>query len=293
MMNREALRTKFEEMRQASSIHGGVFKLFVAALGVKLARVKIPNRRLRVRLYRGIYGRKYADLNENELDRSLGEYSSFNELFTRGVLPGCRPFSENGNKFLCPCDGMVQDVGTLKGDKILTIKGIEYTMAALLPGMDTRPLEGGHYAILFLSPSDCHRVFSPQDGSITKVVHVPGYRLLVHPPYQKKDFPVFALNERVIIHLETPLGACILVMVAGWGVGNITLRFDEQFKGRHKTRQQKSYTAPIPVTSGQWLATFELGSTVILITAPRDRLAQRVHRQDRVQYGCPLFSFGE
>jgi len=293
MIDKQALRTKFEEMRQASSIHGGVLKLCMAALGIKLARVKIPNRRLRVRLYRGIYGRKYSELNENELDRSLGEYASFNELFTRGVLPQCRPFSEVGDEFLCPCDGTVQEVGKLKGDKILTIKGVEHTMASLLPGMDTRPLEAGHYAIIFLSPSDCHRVFSPQDGSITGVLHVPGYRLLVHPPYQRKDFPVFALNERVIIRLETPLGNCIMVMVAGWGVGNITLRFDEKFKGRRKSLRQKSYTPPIPVTRGQWLATFELGSTVILITPPRDHLTTHVQRDDRVQYGCPVFSCGE
>jgi phosphatidylserine decarboxylase len=42
-------------------------------------------------------------------------------------------------------------------------------------------------------------VFSPHDAHVEEVIHVPGLRLLVHPPYQKKEYPVFSLNERVIL----------------------------------------------------------------------------------------------
>jgi phosphatidylserine decarboxylase len=291
-MIKQAWRTKLEEMRQASDIHGGVLKLCVAALGVKLARIRIPSKQLRVRLYRSIYGSKYSPLNETELDRSLWEYPSFNALFTRGVRPELRPIPGAANQFLCPCDGKVQDAGRLERGKILTVKGIEYTIDSLLPNVDTRPFANGHFGIFFLSPSDCHRVFSPHDGTITEAVHVPGYRLLVHPPYQKKAYPVFALNERVIFRFATPLGDCIVVMVAGWGVGNVTLTCDRAFKLRHRRLQHKSYTPPIPVTRGQWLATFELGSTVILITEPGRDVITHVKQDDKVQYGWPAFSFG-
>ena len=97
------------------------------------------------------------------------------------------------------------------------------------------PYEGGRFAIIFLSPIDCHRVFSPQDGCLEEVVHVPGARLLVHPPFQRAEYPVYTLNERVILRLSAESGSCVVVMVAGWGVGNITLPFAPSFRPGSKT----------------------------------------------------------
>jgi phosphatidylserine decarboxylase len=158
-----------------------------------------------------------------------------------------------------------------------------------LPGVDARPFEDGRYGIFFLSPSDCHRVFSPHDGQVEEVIHVPGYRLLVHPPYQTKEYPVFTLNERVIVRLATPLGACVLVLVAGWGVGNITLALDPSFRPRPRAVARKVFDPPVRVQRGGWLATFELGSTVILLTEPGRALSALVARDDTVRYGQPVF----
>src|SRR5262245_23257188 len=215
------LKTKLEECRQAKTIHGGVLNLCAASLAVRLSRVPIPSRRLRLRLFSTIYGKKYPPLDEAELEQPLWKYRSFNALFTRGIRPELRPISPSSNQLLCPCDGRVQDVGRIQDGRILTVKGIEYTARSLLAGADAEAFRDGHFAIFFLSPSDCHRIFSPQDGRLEEVLHVPGFRLLVHPPFQRKEFPVFTLNERVILRLATPLGPCALVLVAGWGVGNI------------------------------------------------------------------------
>ena len=138
----------------------------------------------------------------------------------------------------------MQDVGYAHRGRILTVKGVEYTLQSLLPHVDTRPFEGGTFGIFFLSPTDCHRVFSSQDGRIDEVIHVPGYRLLVHPPYQTKEYPVFALNERVIFRLPTRLGAVVLVMVAGWGVGHITLPRDKGFRPRAAATAAETVCAP-------------------------------------------------
>src|SRR5262249_26104048 len=155
-------------------------------------------KRLRLSLYRTVFGRKYPPgLDENEADKPLWAYPSLNAVFTRGVQPAFRPIPTRTPQFLCPCDGTVQDDGRVEQGKILTVKGIEYALGSLLPQTDTRPFEGGHYAIIFLSPLDCHRVFSPQDGHLEEALHVPGYRLLVHPPYQRPEYPVYALNERM------------------------------------------------------------------------------------------------
>jgi phosphatidylserine decarboxylase len=283
------LRTTLEQYRQARSIHGGLTRLLLAGLAVRLARLRIPSKRLRLRVYRTIYGKKYAALDEAELEQPLWAYPSFNALFTRGVRPELRPIPKAGGQFLSPCDGRVQEIGLIRHGKILTVKGVEYTLRSLLAAADANAFDGGAFAILFLSPTDCHRIFSPQDGYLTEVVHVPGYRLLVHPPYQKKEFPPFSLNERLILRLKTPLGAAALVLVAGWGVGHITLPRDAAFRPRPRRRSCKEYAPPLPIRAGDWIATFELGSTAILFTEPLLSATPRVTRDEKVRYGQPLF----
>ncbi len=162
----------------------------LAILAVKLSRLPIPSRRLRLRLFRNMFARKYPPgLNEQEAEQPLDAYRSFNAVFTRGVKPECRPIPAGTPEILSPCDGTVQDVGRVEQGRLMTVKGIEYSLASLLPDIDIQPYEGGQFAIIFLSPIDCHRVFSPQDGCLEEVVHVPGARLLVHPPFQRAEYP--------------------------------------------------------------------------------------------------------
>lgn len=285
------LTVKREQFRQARSIHGGLPNLFVAALGISLSRVPIPVRRLRPSLYRGIFGRKYPPgLDEKEAEMPLSAYRSINALFTRGVKPEFRPIPTGTPQFLSPCDGTVQSIGRVEPGRSLTLKGIHYTLDSLAPGTDVRLFEGGCFAVIFLSPIDCHRVFSPQDGLLEEVTHVPGHRLLVHPPYQTAEYPVYTLNERMILRLSTGLGPCGIVMVAGWGVGNIRLPMAPAFRPRSGEAAGKTFTPPIVMKRGQWMATFELGSTVVLLTPRAANVTAEVCSNEKVKYGQPLFT---
>jgi phosphatidylserine decarboxylase len=286
------LKTKFEQYRQAYKIHGSVAAMLAAAAVVHLARIPIPTRRLRLRVYRTIYGKKYPALDEAEFEKPLWAYPSFNALFTRGIRPEFRPISEAREEFVSPCDGRIQDVGRIDRDTLMTVKGVQYSVRSLLGQKDAESFEGGHFAIIFLSPSDCHRIFCPQDGHLLTAVHLPGFRLLVHPPFQRKEYPVFSLNERVILHFATPLGACALVLVAGWGVGNITLPLDPRFRPKRRKLAHKVYGPPLAVKRGEWAATFELGSTAILITEPTAGLTPKVTHDEKVKYGQPIFTRG-
>jgi phosphatidylserine decarboxylase len=291
-MDNRAVTIRREQFSQAKRIHGGLWKLFIAALGIKLARLRIPTKRLRLAVYRSIFGKKYPPgLDESEAERPLWEYPSLNALFTRGIKPEYRPIPAGTPEFLCPCDGTVQEIGRLDHDRLLTLKGIEYSLGSLAPHTDTRPFEHGHFAIVFLSPIDCHRVFSPQDGALEEVVHVPGYRLLVHPPFQRAEYPVYTLNERMILRFSTNLGPCLVVMVAGWGVGNITLPLAPSFRPRSKVAATKTWTPPAAVKRGDWVATFELGSTAVLIAPPAANVTALVSTNDRVKYGQPVLGY--
>ena len=256
---------------------------------MKLSRLPLPSERFRLRLFRNMYTKLYPPgLNESEAEKPLGAYRSFNALFTRGIKPEHRPIPDGPASILSPCDGRVQDVGTIKAGLLFTLKGISYSLASLLPNIDIRPYEGGQFLIAFLSPIDCHRVFSPQDGFLEEIIHVPGSRLLVHPPFQRPEFPVYTLNERVIFRFSTPVGPTLAIMVAGWGVGHITLPFAPEV--RLNSRRTKSHTMEPPrsIKRGDWLATFELGSTVMIITASSSRASALVAPNDEVRYGQPV-----
>jgi phosphatidylserine decarboxylase len=291
-VKQQGLTIKLEQVRQAMRIHGGPVKLCVALLGIHLSRLTIPSRRLRLWLYRTVFGKKYPPgLDENEADRPLWAYPSLNALFTRGIKPACRPIPAGTPQFLSPCDGTVQDVGRIEDGKILTVKGIEYTLHSLLPHTDPRPFEGGHFVVIFLSPIDCHRVFSPQDGHLEEASHVPGFRLLVHPPYQRAEYPVYTLNERMILRFSTSLGPCVVAMVAGWGVGTITLRFAPEFRPRSRVAARRSWSPPVAVKRGEWVATFELGSTVVLLTPPAANSMTLISPNEEVKYGQPVLTY--
>jgi phosphatidylserine decarboxylase len=281
-----------EQFRQAVRIHDGVAGFCLAILAVKLSRVPIPSPRLRQWLFRNMYAKMYPPgLNQQEAEKPLEIYRSFNAVFTRGLKPEYRPIPADTPEILSPCDGTVQDVGRVEQGRLLTVKGIEYSLFSLLPDMDIHPYEGGRFAIIFLSPIDCHRVFSPQDGCLVKVVHVPGSRLLVHPPFQRPEYPVYTLNERVILHLSAESGSCVVVMVAGWGVGNITLPFAPQFQPRSKGVESCRWELLPAVKRGDWIATFELGSSVVLITSSSLEATPLVSPKEKVRYGQPVLRF--
>ncbi|MFO0908906.1 MAG: archaetidylserine decarboxylase [Isosphaeraceae bacterium] len=288
------LSVRLEQMRQARRIHGGLLGLLTAKLAVGLSRIPLPSKRLRTRLFVELYARMYPPgLNASEAERPLGDYRSFNALFTRGLKPGSREISVRGDEILCPCDGTVQEVGRVEDGTVVTAKGIVYSVASLLADLEARGFEGSAFAVIFLSPIDCHRVFSPVAGSLEKAVHVPGARLLVHPPFQRPEFPVYTLNERVVLRLTGEIGPCVVVMVAGWGVGHITLPLAGRYRPRSREVDTHVWSPPQPVARGDWIGTFELGSTVVVIAPPSREMASLVSPNQKVRYGQALFRLAQ
>ncbi len=282
------VKVRMEQMRQACRIHGGTLNMLGAAIGVRLSRIPIPTATLRRKVFQMLYGGKYNALEEAELEQPLEKFRSINELFTRGVRPELRPIPERVDQFLSPVDGTVQDIGRVQNDTVMTIKGIRYTLDSLCPETNTTPFHDGHFAILFLSPRDCHRVFTPAAGTLEQLVHVPGNRLLVHPPYQTQEFPVFSLNERLVMQLDTSLGKCLLILVAGWGVGHITHPFRVSPRFSPRRVSVTKLDPPRKMDRAEWIATFELGSTVILITE-KDYTSQALCQRDQpVRLGEPI-----
>jgi phosphatidylserine decarboxylase len=100
---------------------------------------------------------------------------------------------------------------------------------------------------------------------------------------------LFAVNERLVTVLETPLGRCAVVAVGATIVGRVHAYYDPAVpytNQRAAPLRQRDYATPIPVAKGQELGAFEMGSTVILLfERGRVRLAPRLVPGARVRVG--------
>ncbi|KAK0552751.1 phosphatidylserine decarboxylase 1 [Tilletia horrida] len=84
------------------------------------------------RLYSWIFG---CNLDEMK-DEDLTHYRSLGEFFSRELKEGARPIAEG--LLVSPADGKVLHFGTIKGRRVEQVKGITYSLDALL-GFSTDP----------------------------------------------------------------------------------------------------------------------------------------------------------
>ncbi|MCA3250651.1 MAG: archaetidylserine decarboxylase [Pseudomonadota bacterium] len=198
-------------------------------------------------------------------------YPTFNEFFTRALRPGARPLADA--ELLCPVDGAISQFGAIDGDRIIQAKGRDYTTAALLAG-DTAlaaHFQGGHFATLYLSPRDYHRVHMPCDGRLLRMLHVPGALFSVNPATARGVDGLFARNERVVAVFDHPrLGPWALVLVGATIVGSMaTVWHGTVNPPRTGALRQWDYGGQgLQLRQGDEMGRFQLGSTVVLLFAP-------------------------
>ena len=235
---------------------------------------KLPMR-LRALAYRAFARAVGANLNEAELP--LGEYPSFGDFFARGLRHGARILDPSPDSVIAPCDGVTAASGIAADGMLLQAKGHTYRLAELVGDDDLAAhLTGGHYATIYLSPRDYHRVHAPIDASVVGYQYIPGALWPVNPRLSARREGLLARNERVVIHLNSRVvGDVALVMVGAVGVGNIRLShpaFSSQLPDSAALRPARErYRVELPgieIRRGDELGAFRLGSTVVMAFAP-------------------------
>lgn len=238
-----------------------------------------------IRAFSGRYG---IDLTECEPPASFRTFGAF---FARPLKPGRRPIAPGEELLVSPVDAVVSETGLAEAGRLVQAKGIDYTVGALLgdPGLAAR-FEGGAWATLYLSPRDYHRIHFPIGGRVTGWRYVPGRLWPVNAASVRVVPSLFAGNERLVVHLDTPLGACAVVSVGATVVGRVRATFDATVPPTNlpgAVMQHGRYAEPIPVGKGEELGAFEMGSTVILLFE-RGRVALRLAPGQRVRVGEPI-----
>jgi len=217
--------------------------------------------------------KRYAVNMAEAADPDPAAYLSFNDFFTRALKPSARPLANAGEHgLLCPVDGAISQFGAIRDGRIFQAKGHDYTATALLGGDAALAAQfnGGHFATLYLSPRDYHRVHMPCDGRLAHMIHVPGDLFSVNPTTARGVPGLFARNERVVCVFEGRQGPWVNVLVGATIVGSMATVWHGQVNPPRSGRmQQRSYVGKdIDLARGAEMGRFLLGSTVVLLFPP-------------------------
>ncbi|QBK03668.1 phosphatidylserine decarboxylase [Hylemonella gracilis] len=219
--------------------------------------------------------RRY-DVNMGEaVNPDPASYATFNDFFTRALKDGARPLADAD--WICPVDGAISQFGAIERDQIFQAKGHHYSTTALLGGDAAlaAQFEHGHFATLYLSPRDYHRIHMPCAGTLRRMVYVPGDLFSVNPTTARGVPGLFARNERVVCIFDTARGPLALVLVGATIVGSmVTVWHGQVNPPRRPTVMEWLYEGAgegagegraVTLAQGAEMGRFLLGSTVVLL----------------------------
>ncbi|MCD4864574.1 archaetidylserine decarboxylase [Pseudomonas sp. PLB05] len=201
-------------------------------------------------------------------------YENFNAFFTRALKPGARPLPAEAGVVVSPSDGAISQLGRIEHGRIFQAKGHSYSLLELLGGDGLRaaPFMGGHFATIYLSPKDYHRVHMPLTGTLKEMVYVPGRIFSVNQLTAENVPELFARNERVVCIFDTAVGPMAVILVGAMIVASIETVWAGLVTPPKRELKRFAYDeaarAPITLRTGDELGRFKLGSTAIVLFGP-------------------------
>ena len=211
--------------------------------------------------------RKYQVNMAEAAQPSPRAYATFNDFFTRALRADARPLAPA--TWVSPVDGAISQLGAIEADQIFQAKGHHYSTRALLGGDAAlaAQFESGHFACIYLSPRDYHRIHMPCDGVLRQMVYVPGELFSVNPATARGVPGLFARNERLVCVFDTPHGPFVNVLVGATIVGSMaTVWHGLVNPPRSKTVRSWVYdSGTVVLKQGDEMGRFLLGSTVVML----------------------------
>ncbi len=239
-------------------------KHFITLLAGKLANKQAG--KLTTAVIKWFVKRYKVKMSEAE-NPDIKSYLTFNDFFTRPLKADARPISDAD--FICPVDGAISQFGIIKDGRIFQAKGRDYSTLELVAG--NVPLashfENGHFACLYLSPKDYHRIHMPCAGVLKSMAYVPGDLFSVNPTTAENVPNLFARNERVVCEFVSEThGTFVMVLVGATIVGSMaTVWHDVINSPRTKEIRTWRYDGEVELKQGEEMGRFLLGSTVVML----------------------------
>lgn len=186
----------------------------------------------------------------HEAEKEIKEYRTLNEFFTRKLKPDMRPVHPLPEGLISPVDALITAMGKIDSGTILNVKGQDYSLAELLNySPRTETYNHGYFFVLYLSPTDYHRIHAPISGRKLESEHIKGKVYPVNDFGMRHMRTVLSRNERLITYIAHEFGEVAVVKVGAMNVSSIKYSDD---------------------TANNWnrgddIAYFEFGSTVVLL----------------------------
>ena len=237
------------------------------------------------------------NLNVDEAENDLESYPSLSQFFVRKLKEGVRPVNAEAWAVHC-ADSDLTQVGKIELGKLIQAKGRKYSLEKFLADRDLAfKLDGGWQGLYYLCPTDYHRVHSPVAGWVSKVTHIPGQLWPVNDWSVNRIEDLFAVNERVVVEIETEKGKLVFVMVGATNVGQMSLAFEPEvstnIQGVVHSRTWTYKEGEKKLEKGEELGAFHMGSTVVLLMEkcclPADRAVEELSAGGPVRVGQKLF----
>ena len=229
-------------------------------------------------------------LDNQDFELPEAGFTSFNDFFTRDLIPGARPIDDPADPsvLVSPADGIVNMIANnLELETEIPTKGrMTMRLNALLDHSPyAEKFVGGTAMAVFLMPDNYHHYHAPTTGVIVESKERVGSRLFGMPdildmvnngnPGYNKDYSVFEDFKHGYFIIRTrDYGYIAMIPIGLQTVGSVV--FEAEFKNI-------SGETPIRVYKGDKLGHFQYGgSTVLLLFEPGRLNAVSVEQGQRI-----------
>ena len=212
-----------------------------------------------------------VDMSQVE-NPDINSYEHFNAFFTRAMKAESRPIDdgESDSSFCSPVDGTVSQFGQINDGQLMQAKGINYSLLELLGGHRelANQFAAGHFATIYLSPRDYHRIHMPISGRLVAMTYIPGRLFSVADSLVQNLPNLFNRNERVVCLFETAHGPLAVILVGAIFVGCMDTVWHGTVTPPHRAQIDHIEYAPgdaPTLNKGDEMGRFNMGSTVIML----------------------------
>ncbi len=199
--------------------------------------------------------KKFVEKNNiNTFEYEYKNYKSYNDFFTRKVIPYKRPINARSNILISPCDSKLT-VYKINEDLTLNIKNSYYSIDTLVDKKILNDYIDGYALVFRLSTDNYHRYCYIDSGSKGKNYHINGIFHTVQP-ISLNNYNFYKTNTREYTILNTNnFGKVIEVEVGALGVGRIVNHHEVH---TYKKGEEKGY--------------FEFGGSTIVLLVKKNTI---------------------
>lgn len=195
-------------------------------------------------------------IDMTESQKSISEFTSFNDFFYRRLKPNARPIGEG---FVAPGDGKLIAFEDVEAVGEFFVKGRKFRLPEFLNDQVlAEKYKNSSLLILRLAPNDYHRFHFPWDGIPAENIKIKGSYYSVSPYALVSNFArVFCENKRELIRFNTKeKGEMILAPIGATMVGGIV----------------ETYQPNQPVKKGDEMGYFTFGGSTVVVLVNKNKV---------------------